>query len=369
MSAPTSPPVAGELTFLEDQIATRVADTHPDAAPPAPPRLPRQPVPARRRRIGTWITGFGLLLCGFLAFSLLITDVIQDRAQTLLRPCLKARMEAEATILGTSASGGATQEGSSLDAFGDTAPTGGQTAAETADGERFDCLQDTLAGSVDEPKLGQPLALIKIPKLGVEQVVVEGTSQKQLADGPGHYRGSSLPGQLGNVVIAGRRATYGAPFERIGELNKGDVISVDTGLGRYDYRVAEVGLIKPGQNDVISEDGTNRLTLITANSPYKASGRLAVIARLPRSDGSTAAPLLNRTNLELPNAELGLDRDTTAWAPVVIWGQLLFLAWFFRRRLASWWSPAASWMVMVPISLALGLLWFESLSRLLPSTL
>jgi len=368
MSAPTSPPVAGELTILEEEIANRVADTHPDAAQPVKAPPPRQPVPARRRRIGAWITGFGLLLCGFLAFSLLITDVIQDRAQTLLRPCLKERMGAEAALLGTQSAASA-QEGSSLDAFADTAPTGGESAADTADGERFGCLNDTLAGSVNEPKLGQPLALIRIPKLGVEQVVVEGTSQKQLADGPGHYRGSALPGQLGNIVIAGRRATYGAPFERIGELTKGDVISVDTGLGRYDYRVAEVGLIKPGENDVISEDGTNRLTLVTANSPYKASGRLAVIARLPRSDGSTAAPLLDRTNLELPNAELGLDRDTTAWAPVVIWGQLLILAWFLRRRLASWWSPAASWMVMVPISLAFGLLWFESLSRLLPSTL
>src|ERR1700675_3351750 len=62
------------------------------------------------------------------------------------------------------------------------------------------------------PVQGQPVAILTIPRLGVQNVVVEGTTSSRTTEGPGHYRGSALPGRPGNSVIIGRRTTYGKPF-------------------------------------------------------------------------------------------------------------------------------------------------------------
>ena len=56
-----------------------------------------------------------------------------------------------------------------------------------------------------------------------------------LKKGPGHYPESPLPGQEGNAAIAGHRTTYGAPFNRIDELEPGDEIHVETIQGSFTY--------------------------------------------------------------------------------------------------------------------------------------
>ncbi len=63
--------------------------------------------------------------------------------------------------------------------------------------------------------VGDPVALITIPRLDVQQVVVEGTASGDLLAGPGHMRTTVLPGQVGTSVVLGRAASYGAPFARI----------------------------------------------------------------------------------------------------------------------------------------------------------
>ena len=62
------------------------------------------------------------------------------------------------------------------------------------------------------PAEGSAVAVLKIPAIGVDQVVVYGTSAADLMNGPGLMQGTSLPGSPGNSVIAGRRVTFGAPF-------------------------------------------------------------------------------------------------------------------------------------------------------------
>ena len=59
---------------------------------------------------------------------------------------------------------------------------------------------------------GEAVALLRIPKIGVEKAVVEGVGVEALKSGPGHYPTTPLPGQPGNAAIAGHRSTYGAPF-------------------------------------------------------------------------------------------------------------------------------------------------------------
>lgn len=90
------------------------------------------------------------------------------------------------------------------------------------------------AGTLEE---GGPLTKIVIPAIGVDALVVSGTSPSALRAGAGHYPSTPLPGMLGNVGIAGHRTTYGKPFNRIDELPVGAEIRLITPVADHRYRV------------------------------------------------------------------------------------------------------------------------------------
>ena len=75
------------------------------------------------------------------------------------------------------------------------------------------------------------MAELQIPKISLQQFVVSGTNEDDLAKGPGHYLGTAMPGQAGNVAIAGHRTTHGAPFNRLAELAIGDPIYLTAANG------------------------------------------------------------------------------------------------------------------------------------------
>jgi len=120
-------------------------------------------------------------------------------------------------------------------------------------------------------EVGAPVSTLSIPRIGVEQVVVEGTASGDLLDGPGHLRNTVLPGQLGTSAVFGRASTYGAPFARIGELARGDRITVTTAQGSKRFTV--IGVRRAG--DPLPQprpENAARLVLVSG----EASG-----ARLP----------------------------------------------------------------------------------------
>ena len=84
---------------------------------------------------------------------------------------------------------------------------------------------------------GAPVALLVVPSLGLEQVVVEGTASGDLLAGPGHRRDTVLPGQTGVSLLYGRTRSYGAPFAKITSLQAGDQIVTQTAQGRSTFRV------------------------------------------------------------------------------------------------------------------------------------
>ena len=131
------------------------------------------------------------------------------------------------------------------------------------------------------PAPGEPLALIKIPKIQVEKVVIAGTEIEDLRKGPGHYPETPLPGQKGNSAVAGHRTTYGAPFHNIDQLGPGDLIEVTTVLGTVTYKVdREPFVVDPSQVDVLENKGDNRLTLTSCHPKFSAEQRLIVTATL-----------------------------------------------------------------------------------------
>jgi sortase A len=67
---------------------------------------------------------------------------------------------------------------------------------------------------------GRAFALIQIPAIDVERVVVEGVGRDDLRKGPGHVPSTMMPGQPGTFGVSGHRTTYGAPFYRLDELRR-----------------------------------------------------------------------------------------------------------------------------------------------------
>jgi sortase A len=126
-----------------------------------------------------------------------------------------------------------------------------------------------------------PVTRLVIPRLGVDVVVVQGITTSALRAGAGHYPWTPLPGQPGNVAIAGHRTTYGAPFRHLERLRTDDVLQLFTPIGRFDYAVlAPARPIAPTDLSVLRSDGRALVTLTTCNPVGSARERLMVQARL-----------------------------------------------------------------------------------------
>jgi sortase A len=134
------------------------------------------------------------------------------------------------------------------------------------------------AGRVAE---GDSLTRLRIPATGVDVVVVEGTSASALRAGAGHYPATPLPGEEGNVAIAGHRTTYGKPFADNDKLRPGDTIVLDTPLRSYTYRVSrDPFVVAPTDFQPIAQTPGFTLTLTTCHPKGSAKQRLIVRAEL-----------------------------------------------------------------------------------------
>jgi sortase A len=134
---------------------------------------------------------------------------------------------------------------------------------------------------------GDPLTRIKIPKIGVDVVVVEGTTPAALKAGAGHYRGTPLPCEMGNVAIAGHRTTYGKPFNQLDRLSAGDKIQLVTPVGECEYVVTDRSpspnpfQVDPGNIAIVANTpGERNLTLTTCHPKGSAKQRLVIRAHL-----------------------------------------------------------------------------------------
>lgn len=129
-----------------------------------------------------------------------------------------------------------------------------------------------------EPIPGGADGFLTIPRIHLDMAFVEGVGPGALALGPGHYPGTPLPGQGGNVAIAGHRTTHLAPFWSLDELRTGDRIELRTAYGRFVYRVLWVGVGPPDSAWVLAPTADPSLTLTTCNPRFSAGQRLVVRA-------------------------------------------------------------------------------------------
>ena len=131
-----------------------------------------------------------------------------------------------------------------------------------------------------DPGEGHWVGLISIPAIALQQVIVNGTNVNDLRLGPGHYIGTPMPGEAGNVAIAGHRTTWGHPFRNLDKLRPGDQIVISTPRADVLYRVEWSKVVAPTDLSVIGRSNGNTLTLTTCHPAYSASQRLIVRATL-----------------------------------------------------------------------------------------
>jgi len=212
---------------------------------------------------------------------------------------------------------------------------------------------------------GQPVGVLSIPKIGLSTVIVQGTSSEMTQRGPGHLRGTPMPGRLGNSVILGRRTTYGSPFGRLDELRPFDETDVSTGPGQSTYTVATIRIVRPGDQDVIGPTYDQRLTLITSSPKYLATGRYVVTA-VQKGDPAAQPTVATVT---LAPSELGISGDASGIGGVLLWGELalvaIIVALWLRRRV----SGRVAWLLATPLVIALAWAAFSAAGRFFPATL
>lgn len=153
-----------------------------------------------------------------------------------------------------------------------------------------DLRKEYLSRSVKE---GESLTRIKIPAIGVDVVVVEGTGADALRAGAGHYRNTPLPCENGNVAIAGHRTTYGRPFANVDLLKPGDKITLETPIGSCVYTIQPVPagrnaasadgaafVIEPTDISVIANSVKPELTLTSCHPKGSAAKRIIIKATM-----------------------------------------------------------------------------------------
>src|SRR5215470_553800 len=129
----------------------------------------------------------------------------------------------------------------------------------------------------------QMLTRVVIPKIGLDAIVVEGASRRELSEGPGHMKQTAMPGETGNAVITAHRDTF---FRHIYELVKGDKIQVRRSGRVFTYEVTGKKIVMPDDVSVIRQTPNPQLTLITCYPVYyigPAPKRLVVFSKLVES--------------------------------------------------------------------------------------
>jgi sortase A len=220
------------------------------------------------------------------------------------------------------------------------------------------------------PPEGSVVGHLQIPAIGVDQYVVEGTTEGDLAKGPGHYIGTAMPGQSGNVAIAGHRTTYGAPFNELNELKVDDRIVLTTDTGSVlTYVVSQAPVaVSPGDVAVLNSFDDNRLTLTTCNPRFSASQRLVVVALLsePQAVSSTTVAVSHQT-LRIVTGTTGWNFDYLPEAAGAL--VLLFLLGLYNGWARRVFGRLGRLLVLTPIWVGGLFLLFVALTQLLPANL
>jgi sortase A len=349
---------------------------------------------AMPRRLTTalaWVRNIGALVLIFVGWQLFGTAIAEHRAQATLATQFAAKVREHPRKI-------------------DLAPKGRRPTLTTTTTlpDRAKAIPVLLSRrdqlQLPAPAIGSLVARLQIPKIGVDQFVVEGTAESNLAEGPGHYIGTALPGYAGNVAIAGHRTTYGAPFNDLANVTVGDSIFLTTTDGerlRYVVRTRPVA-VAPTDVAVLRDFGDDRITLTTCTPEFSAAQRLVVVAELfvptpvhaissvsnvdPTVSAIEPSPFaapMERWRLRFnptPTTDLRsvvpprIVLDSTGWdlanLPLALFALALMTGLGLRnRRLVRRLGKARGWLLLTPIWVVLTFFAIQALGAVVPANL
>jgi sortase A len=130
-----------------------------------------------------------------------------------------------------------------------------------------------------DPAAAEPyteVGTIEIPRLGTSRPLLEGITLKTLNRGPGHWPGTAMPGDVGNVVVAGHRVSHGGVFRHIDQLEPGDEVFFTTLAGRFRYVVNGTTIVKPDAMYILDQTEDRTATLFACHPPGTTRERIVV---------------------------------------------------------------------------------------------
>lgn len=307
------------------------------------------------RVMGAVLVSSGVLGLLFVAFQLWGTTLFEGRHQANLRRQFEHALRAP----------GRSRPGAVLSPTSPGGTPGGATPRPVP--------------AMVDPAPGSPVGEIRIPAIGLDQVVVEGVAEAELSLGPGHYPGTPLPGEAGNVGIAGHRTTWGHPFYSLDRLRAGDPIVITTVQGTFTYDTTGSQVVAPSDVAVLDPTAAPELTLTTCNPRYSAAQRLVVRARLV----AVAAPAQAVARATRPvggsspressgrHAARNLASSRGSWAGALGWGLGVCVAATAlaasRHVSAPWWRRLATGGAVLGLLVPL-FFFYAALSLILPAS-
>jgi sortase A len=139
-------------------------------------------------------------------------------------------------------------------------------------------------------KRGQVIGRLRVPRMGINMLLVNGTDHDTLKKGPGRDGRTFMPGENRLVYIAGHRTTYLAPFSHIDRLRRGDRVTIEVPYGTFIYAVTRHRIVKSTDLSVLRSPRHELVELQACHPRFFASHRYIVYAKLLRVEPRGAKP-------------------------------------------------------------------------------
>ena len=104
----------------------------------------------------------------------------------------------------------------------------------------------------------------------------EGIRLTTLDRGPGHWPGTAMPGEFGNVVVAGHRVSHNEDFRNLDQLEPGDEVIFTTATGRHTYHVLRTEVVGPDAVWIVDQTPAQTGTLFACHPPGSTRQRIVV---------------------------------------------------------------------------------------------
>ena len=147
--------------------------------------------------------------------------------------------------------------------------------------ERRDIAREARRYRLDSTR-GEAIGRIRVPRMGVNMILVNGTDHETLKKGPGRDLRTFMPGENRLLYIAGHRTTYLAPFSHIDSMRPGDRVTIEVPYGKFIYSVTHHRIVKATDLSVLRSPRREVVELQACHPRFFASHRYIVYARLIR---------------------------------------------------------------------------------------